>query len=80
MSVRFVYKTKRHRVIPEDVSARSILQASLVSAKVHYLVNKSPILDPHLSHSNATGDQKVSVHLMITIQTAGAERLIYHPV
>jgi len=27
-----------------------------------------------------TGDQKISLHLMITIQKAGAQRLFDHPV
>jgi hypothetical protein len=44
-----MYKTKQHRVIPEDLSARPILQAFLFSAKVHYLVNKTPLLVPLLT-------------------------------
>jgi hypothetical protein len=30
--------------------------------------------------SNIQGDQKVSVHLMITVQSSGAQRLFDHPV
>jgi len=36
----------------------------------------------NLTHPHALiqGDQKVSVHLMITIQSSGAERLFGHPI
>jgi len=76
---KLAHKAESNYTLWGETVHKRIQKAQNTQSRKQNIQNKETNIK-RIKKKNIQGDQKVSVHLMITIKSSGAQRLFDHPV